>query len=82
MYYVDVNGYMFVDLMQIGVCNEKVFFNQYQVLDMFFGKYIVEQINIMNVVKEEWEELVGVFWYCKGQVMVSDFVGIIEWVVF
>ncbi|WP_425422828.1 hypothetical protein [Phaeodactylibacter xiamenensis] len=82
MYYADANGYMFVDSTQTGARNEKVPFNQYQVLDMSLGKYIAEQINIMNAVKEEWEELVGVPRYRKGQVMASDSVGTTERAVF
>ena len=82
MDYADANGYMFGDSTQTGARNEKVPFNQYQVLDMSLGKYIAEQINIMNAVKEEWEELVGVPRYRKGQVMASDSVGTTERAVF
>lgn len=82
MYYADANGYMFIDSTQTGARNEKVAFNQFQVLDMSLGKYISEQMNVMQAIKAEWEELVGVPRYRKGQVMASDSVGTTERAVF
>ena len=47
MYYADAMGYAFVDSTAEGKNNERVTFNQYQVLDMSLGQYIAAQFQLI-----------------------------------
>jgi hypothetical protein len=75
MYYADALGFAFIDSTAEGKNNERVSFNQYQVLDMSLGQYIASQIQLLEATKTEWEELLGVSRQRKGQIMASDGAG-------
>jgi len=75
MYYADALGFAFIDSTAEGKNNERVSFNQYQVLDMSLGQYIAAQIQLLEATKQEWEELLGVSRQRKGQIMASDGAG-------
>jgi len=75
MYYADAMGFAFIDSTGEGKNNERVTFNQYQVLDMSLGQYIAAQIQLLQAIKEEWEELIGISRQRKGQIMASDGAG-------
>jgi hypothetical protein len=75
MYYADALGFAFIDSTGEGKNNERVSFNQYQVLDMSLGQYMAAQIQLLEAIKTEWEELLGVSRQRKGQIMASDGAG-------
>jgi len=75
MYYADAMGFAFIDSTAEGKNNERVSFNQYQVLDMSLGQYMATQIELLQAIKQEWEELLGISRQRKGQVMASDGTG-------
>lgn len=75
MYYADALGFAWIDSTAEGKGNEKVTFNQWQVLDMSLGKYIETQFNLLQAVKQEWEDLVGINRQRKGNTFASDTVG-------
>lgn len=75
MYYADAMGFAFIDSTAEGKNNERVSFNQYQVLDMSLGQYMAAQIQLLEAIKQEWEELLGVSRQRKGQIMASDGTG-------
>ncbi len=75
MYYADAMGFAFIDSTGEGKNNERVTFNQYQVLDMSLGQYMAAQIQLLEAVKQEWEELLGISRQRKGQIMASDGAG-------
>lgn len=75
MYYADAMGFAFIDSTAEGKNNERVSFNQYQVLDMSLGQYMASQIELLQAIKQEWEELLGISRQRKGQVMASDGTG-------
>ena len=75
MYYADAMGYAFIDSTAEGKNNERVNFNQYQVLDMSLGQYIAAQMQLLQAIKQEWEELLGISRQRKGQVTASDGAG-------
>jgi len=82
MYYADAMGFAFIDSTAEGKNNERVTFNQYQVLDMSLGQYIAAQFQLLQAIKSEWEEMVGVSRQRKGQVNTSDGVGTTERAIF
>jgi hypothetical protein len=82
MYYADAMGYAFIDSTAEGKNNERVSFNQYQVLDMSLGQYIAAQFQLLQAIKAEWEEMIGVSRQRKGQVKTSDGVGVTERAIF
>jgi len=82
MYYADAMGYAFIDSTAEGKRGERVSFNQFQVLDMSLGQYIAAQFQLLQSVKQEWEELVGISRQRKGQVQASDGIGATERAVF
>jgi len=82
MYYADAMGFAFVDSTAEGKNRERVTFNQYQVLDMSLGQYIAAQFQLLQAIKTEWEEMVGVSRQRKGQVNSSDGVGTTERAIF
>ena len=82
MYYADAMGYAFIDSTAEGKRGERVSFNQFQVLDMSLGQYIAAQFQLLQSVKMEWEELVGISRQRKGQVQASDGIGATERAVF
>ena len=78
MYYADAMGFAFIDSTAEGKNNERVSFNQYQVLDMSLGQYIAAQMQLLQAVKQEWEELLGISRQRKGQITASDGAGTTE----
>lgn len=82
MYYADAMGFAFIDSTAEGKTGERVTFNQYQVLDMSLGQYIAAQFQLLQAIKAEWEENIGVSRQRKGQVKTSDGVGVTERAVF
>ena len=82
MYYADAMGFAFIDSTAEGKNNERVSFNQYQVLDMSLSQYINAQFQLLQAIKQEWEDLVGITRQRKGQVMASDGSGATERAVF
>ncbi|HAH23898.1 MAG TPA: hypothetical protein DCL77_09085 [Prolixibacteraceae bacterium] len=75
MYYADALGFAWIDSTAEGKSNEKVTFNQFQVLDMSLGKYIESQFQLLQSVKQEWEDLIGINRQRKGNTFASDTVG-------
>jgi hypothetical protein len=82
MYYADAMGFAFIDSTTEGKNRERVTFNQYQVLDMSLGQYIAAQFQLLQAIKQEWEENVGITRQRKGSVMTSDGVGTTERAIF
>jgi len=82
MYYADAMGFAFIDSTAEGKNQERVTFNQYQVLDMSLSQYISAQFQLLQSIKQEWEDLVGITRQRKGQVMASDGSGATERAVF
>jgi hypothetical protein len=78
MYYADAMGFAFIDSTAEGKNNERVSFNQYQVLDMSLGQYIAAQMQLLQAIKQEWEELLGISRQRKGQITASDGAGTTE----
>lgn len=78
MYYADAMGFAFIDSTAEGKNRERVTFNQYQVLDMSLGQYIAAQFQLLQAIKSEWEEMVGISRQRKGQINTSDGVGTTE----
>lgn len=78
MYYADAMGYAFIDSTAEGKNNERVSFNQYQVLDMSLGQYIAAQMQLLQSIKQEWEELLGISRQRKGQITAADGAGTTE----
>lgn len=82
MYYADAMGFAFIDSTAEGRSGERVTFNQFQVLDMSLGQYIASQFQLLQAIKAEWEEMIGVSRQRKGQVKTSDGVGVTERAIF
>lgn len=78
MYHADANGFAFIDSTAEGKNNERVTFNNFQVLDMSLGQYISAQFDLLAAVKMEWEEMLGVSRQRKGDIMASDGQGTTE----
>lgn len=70
MYFVDAFGFMFIDRKKADKS-----FNQYAVLDAGLGSYIRDMITIMDSVKNDYEEVLGINRQRKGQFAASDSVG-------
>lgn len=68
-YYAEAMGFGIIDRNQIGTDKS---WNQYQVLDLGLYEHITNLISVMNFVKEEWDELVGITRQRKGQVAASE----------
>lgn len=75
LYYAEALGYMFIDRNQIGADKS---FNQYQVLNLDFFKYIQEMLKLIEANKAEWDEVLGINPYRKGQTQASDAVGNVQ----
>ena len=83
MYYADAMGYAFIDSTAEGKRGERVSFNQFQVIGyVSLGQYMAAQFQLLQSVKMEWEELVGISRQRKGQVQASDGIGATERAVF
>lgn len=68
MYYTDAMGMMFIDPSAEGVKG----FSGWQALDASLGQYAKEMIDIMNSLKFEWEEAVGITRQRKGETSASE----------
>lgn len=68
-YWAEANGFALVDRSQPGVDRSV---NQYQVLDMGLYQHISELIKVMEYIKQEWDELLGITRQRKGNVQASD----------
>ena len=68
-YYAEAMGFGLIDRNQIGT--DKTW-NQYQVLDMGLYEHIKNLIDVMEFVKQEWDELVGITRQRKGQTTASE----------
>ncbi len=75
LYYAESMGYAFVDRNQIGADKS---FNQYQVLDMDFFQHIEQMLKLIDANKREWDEVLGINPYRKGQTQASDAVGNVQ----
>lgn len=82
MYWADANGVAFIDSTAEGKSGERVTFNQFQVLDMTLGQFINQMFELLKLVKEEWEDTLGITRQRKGQTNSSDAVGVTERAVF
>lgn len=82
MYFADAMGFAFVDSTAEGNMKQKVNFNQYQVMDMSLSQYIASQFELLAVIKQEWEDQIGINRQRKGQTLASDGVGSNERAVF
>ncbi len=71
MYFADAMGFAFIKPNGEGTKG----FNQYNVLDAGLSDYAKVMIDIMNNIKTEWEEAVGITRQRKGEVAASDSVG-------
>jgi hypothetical protein len=68
-YWAEANGWGILNRNQVGVDKS---FNQYQVLDMGLYQHINNLIEIMEYVKTEWDELVGITRQRKGKTETSE----------
>lgn len=72
MYFADAMGWAFIDSSAVGQNQERLAFNQFQVLDMSLGNYISAQFDLLQSIKAEWEELLGITRQRRGQILASD----------
>jgi hypothetical protein len=68
-YYAEAMGFGLIDRNQAGT--DKTW-NQYQVLDMGLYEHINNLIQVMEYVKSEWDQLVGITPQRKGQTSASE----------
>jgi DNA-binding protein H-NS len=68
-YYAEAMGFGLIDRNQAGT--DKTW-NQYQVLDMGLYEHIKNLIDVMEYVKAEWDQLVGITPQRKGQTSASE----------
>lgn len=69
IYWAEANGWGILNRNQIGVDKG---WNQYQVLDLGLYDHIANIIEIMEYVKQEWDEVVGITRQRKGQTETSE----------
>lgn len=72
MYFADAMGFAFIDSSAVGQDQQRLNFNQFQVLDMSLGQYISAQFELLSAIKAEWEELLGITRQRRGQILASD----------
>lgn len=83
MYWADAAGFAFIDTTGEGKSGERISgFNQYQVLDASMGEFIGKMFDLLSVIKEEWEDTLGITRQRKGNTLASDAVGNNERAVF
>ena len=68
-YYAEANGFGLINRNQKGV--DKTW-NQYQVLDLDLYDHITNLVQIMEQIKGEWDEVLGITRQRKGQVAASE----------
>lgn len=71
-YWADATGWALIDRTQPGADKS---WNQYTVLDMGLYEHINNLIQLMEFIKQEWDEVLGITRQRKGQVNSSDTVG-------
>lgn len=69
LYWAEANGWGMINRNQIGVDRG---YNQYQVLDLGLYQHIENLVEIMNFVKTEWDELLGITRQRKGKTEASE----------
>lgn len=69
LYWADANGFAFIDRNQIGADKS---FNQYQALDMSMFDHIANLVEVMQFIKQEWDDVIGITRQRKGQVQASE----------
>lgn len=69
LYWADATGWAMIDRNQPGADKS---FNQYAVLDMGLYQHLDNLIGLMDFVKSEWDDLLGITRQRKGQVNSSD----------
>lgn len=72
LYHADAHSIGWVDTTVEGKNGKSVNFNQFQVLDMSLWNYIDKQYQLLNAIKDEWEESMGVTRQRKGNIYASD----------
>ncbi len=78
LYNLDAHSIGWIDTTAEGANGRQVSFNQFQVLDMSLWNYISKQYELINAIKTEWEESLGISRQRKGNVMASDGQGTTE----
>jgi len=68
-YYAEAMGFGLIDRNQVGVDKS---WNQYQVLDLGLYEHIKNLIDIMEYIKSEWDQLIGITPQRKGQTSPSE----------
>ncbi len=68
-YYAEAMGFGLIDRNQIGTDKS---WNQYQVLDMGLYEHIKNLIDVMEYIKAEWDQLIGITPQRKGQTSASE----------
>jgi hypothetical protein len=71
MYHADANGFAFVDSTSTSRTGKDVNFNQWTVLDMSLGQYISSQFELLEAIKMEWEQLMGITPQRLGNIQAS-----------
>lgn len=82
MYYADAMGFAWVDSAPETQGENKPTFNQYQVLDMSVAQSIQAHLQMLQIIKSEWEETLGINRQRKGQAAASDGASVTERAVF
>jgi hypothetical protein len=75
MYYADAHGFLFID----ETSEKAIAALQYmKVLDMSLGNYIQQSYQILQQIKQDWDDSVGVNRQRKGAMLASDGKGVSE----
>lgn len=82
MYMADATSIVWVDSTNRGANDEKPIFNQITSVDMSLWQYITKNYELLQAIKEEWEESLGVTRQRKGQINSSDGKSVTERAVF
>lgn len=69
IYWADATGWGLIDRSQPGVDHQ---YNQYQVLDLGLYDHIQNLIQVMEFIKTEWDNLMGITPQRKGQTQASE----------
>jgi hypothetical protein len=72
LYHADAHSIGWIDTTAEGKNGKQVQFNQFQVLDMSLWDVISKQYELLNAIKDEWEESMGVTRQRKGNIYASD----------
>ena len=68
-YWSEANGWGLIDRTQVGADRS---FNQYQVVDLSLYEHIANLIELMQMFKEEWDDLLGISRQRKGKTEASE----------